>query len=124
MVPSAKPAQQRGLSIIGFLLVAVAVVAAAMVAFRVIPAYVEYFAVQKALQDQLADASRDPQDIASFRRGIGARFNTGYVDSVSPADVMVTRENNNFVATAQWERRLHMVGNASILLEFTAVASR
>jgi len=39
---------QRGLSIIGFLLVAAVVIIFALVGFRVLPSYIEYFSVQKA----------------------------------------------------------------------------
>jgi Tfp pilus assembly protein PilE len=124
MVRSANRADQRGLTIIGFLLVAAVIVVFAMVGFRVVPAYVEYFAVTKALQDQLNVADAGTQDLESFRKGLSGRFNVGYVESVAPADVLLTKTGNNIVATADWERRLHMIGNAYILLEFEASASR
>jgi hypothetical protein len=123
MVPNATRRRQGGLTIMGFLFVAAVVVIAVMVTFRVIPAYVEYFSVKKALQEELS-AMSDAQNVGAFRSGLGRRFNTGYVESVSPADVQVTKSGNAIVATAEWERRLHMVGNAYILLEFEASASR
>ncbi len=122
MVPGT--GRQRGLTIIGFLFVAVVVVAVAMIGFRVVPAYIEFFAVKKALQDQLVASARDPQNLAEFRKGLEGRFNVGYVDSVSPSDVTLEKDGNDIVAVAEWERRLHMVGNASILLEVEARASR
>jgi Tfp pilus assembly protein PilE len=113
---------QRGLTIIGFLLVAAVVVIFALVGFRVLPAYIEYFTVQKALEATLADNSNTtPQDI---RRSLERRISADYVDSVRASDVTVSKEGNLIVASLAWQKILHMVGNASILLEFEATASR
>ena len=113
---------QRGLTIIGFLLVAAVVVIFALVGFRVLPSYIEYYTVQKALEETLADqANITPQDI---RRSLERRINADYVDSVRASDVTVSKEGNQVVASLEWQKTLHMVGNASILLEFQATATR
>jgi hypothetical protein len=114
--------RQRGLTIIGFLLVAAVVVIFALVGFRVLPAYIEYYTVQKALEESLADQGNiTPQDI---RRSLERRINADYVDSVRASDVTVSKEGNQVVASLEWQKVLHMVGNASILLEFEATATR
>jgi hypothetical protein len=38
--------------------------------------------------------------------------------------VIVGREGNLVVATLSWQKVLHMIGNASILLEFEARSTR
>ena len=48
--------RQRGLTMIGFLFVAAVVLVLALLSFRVIPAYIEYFSVQKALEGALNDS--------------------------------------------------------------------
>jgi Tfp pilus assembly protein PilE len=114
--------RQRGLTIIGFLLVAAVVVIFALVGFRVLPSYIEYYTVQKALEETLADqANITPQDI---RRSLERRINADYVESVRASDVTVSKEGNQVVASLEWQKTLHMVGNASILLEFQATATR
>ena len=114
--------RQRGLSIIGFLLVAAVVIIFALVGFRVLPAYIEYYSVQKALEQTLADQNNiTPQDI---RRSLERRISADYVDSVRASDVTVTKEGNQIVARLEWQKILHMVANASILLEFEASATR
>jgi hypothetical protein len=114
---------QRGLSMIGFLFTAAVIVAIAMVGFRVTPSYVEYFAVKRAMQETL-DNMRDVNSKAEFRRGIEGRLNVNYVDAVNGSDIEVKRQGNVVTATATWDRKLHVVGNAYILLEFEAEAAR
>ena len=114
---------QSGLTILGFLLVAAVVVIFAMVGFRVVPSFVEYYAVRKALEDAIRTGV-DPNNPLAFRRDLERRLQTGYVENVKAADAVLTREGNQIRAELVWERRLHMFGNASILLDFEASAVR
>jgi len=114
--------RQRGLTITGFLFVAAVVIVVALVSFRMIPAYIEYFSVKKALEGALADA-RDLSP-AEIRRSVERRLNVDYVDSVRASDVEVTKTGNGLTAATAWEKRLPLVGNVSIVLEFEATASR
>jgi hypothetical protein len=114
--------RQRGLTILGFVFVAVVVVTVALVGFRVMPAYVEYFSVQKALQTSLEESPTG--NLAEIRRAFDRKISAGYVESVRPTDIQVSRQGNVITASIAWQRVLHMIGNASILLEFDATASR
>jgi hypothetical protein len=120
--PVKSAGRQRGLSLIGFLFVTAVVLVVALLGFRVIPAYIEYFSVQKALQGALADST--DLTAADVRKLLDRRFNADYIDSVRAADVQVTRSNNVTTASVSWESRLHLVSNASLVLEFDASASR
>ena len=116
------PARQRGLTLWGFLFVAAVVLIGALIAFRVIPAYIEYFSVQKALQGALAD-SRDLTK-ADIRRLVEKRIGADYIDSVNASDIDVTKSGNVTTVSVSWQTKLHMVGNASVVLDFDASASR
>jgi hypothetical protein len=118
----ATPARQRGLTMIGFLFVLVVVLVVALLSFRVIPAYIEYVSVQKALEGALND-SKDLTK-ADVRRLIERRLGAEYIDSVHAGDIDVTKTGNVTTASASWQTKLPLVGNASLLLEFDASASR
>jgi hypothetical protein len=118
------PARYRGLTIIGFLLVAAVVVIFAMVGFRVIPSYIEYHSVRKALDDTMRGGAADPNNPAAFRTELARRLQTSYVEDVKASDVILQRKGTQLTAELAWERRLHMFGNMYILLEFEATSSR
>ncbi|TMG94264.1 MAG: DUF4845 domain-containing protein [Betaproteobacteria bacterium] len=113
---------ERGITILGFLFVAAVVIVVALVGFRVLPAYIEYFAVEKALKTALDDAPTG--SVGEVRRAFDRKAGAGYIESVRPADIQVSRQGGSITATASWQRVLPMVGNASILLDFDASASR
>lgn len=122
MTTTAVRRAQRGLSMIGFLFVAAVVLVVAMVAFRIIPAYIEFYTIQRALEGALADSN--DLSVATVRRAMDRRLAADYADAVAAKDVEVSKSGNNVTASVSWEKRLHMVGNVSLLLEFDATASR
>jgi Tfp pilus assembly major pilin PilA len=116
------PSRQRGLSMLGFLFVAAVVLVVALLSFRMIPAYIEYFTIQKALDGALADSN--DLSTATIRKAMDRRLSADYADAVTAKDVEVTKLGNVVTASVSWEKRLPVVKNISILLEFDASASR
>ena len=115
--------RQRGLSMLGFLFVAAVVVTCVMIGFRVLPAYIEHYSIQKALEQALAD-TKDLNSTAELRRAFQKRADAGYIDSVSAQDVEVSKSKNEVTASVSWTRKLPMVANVSLWLEFEASATR
>jgi len=116
------PPAQRGMSLIGFLFVTAVVLIVALMAFRTIPAYIEWYTIQKALTEALGDTN-DPT-LNNIRKAMDRKLSADYADAVSPKDVEIRREGNTIIAYVAWEKRLPLVYNASLLLEFEATASR
>jgi hypothetical protein len=113
---------QRGLSMIAFLFVAAVVVVVAIIGFRMMPSYVEYFTIQKAVEQSLRD-SPDPQP-AVVRKAFEKFIAADYIDSVRAADLQIEKQGNAMTASVAWQKQLHMVGNVSLLLDFEVSASR
>ena len=114
--------RQRGLSMIGFLFVAAVLVVCALLAFRMIPSYIEYYTVKKALEDALQEGN-DPTQL-SVRRSVERKLAADYVDSVTAKDVQVTKTGNKITASVSWEKKLPLVHNVSLVMDFDAEASR
>jgi hypothetical protein len=113
---------QRGISMIGFLFVTAVLLIVALLAFRMIPSYIEYYTVQKALEDAL-NKNREPT-LANVRRAFEDKIGADYVDSVTAKDVELSKVGNSITASANWEKKLPLVHNISLLMEFNASASR
>ena len=114
--------KERGLSMTGFLFTTIVIIIVALVAFRVVPSYIEFFTVQKALDQTMQEVTQPTA--SEIRRSMDRRLSADYVDSVRSSDVLIGREGNSIVATLSWQKVLHMIGNASILLEFEARSTR
>ena len=114
---------QRGLTITGFLFVAIIAVIAIMVGARTVPAYIEWYTVQKVMANTL-QTSKEGFPLYQFRRDFDLKAAADYIESVRGTDIEVSKEGNQLVATASWSRILHLVGNVSLLLEFEATATK
>ena len=114
--------RQRGLSLLGFLFVAAVVLIGALLAFRVVPAYIEWYNVQRALDAAVKD-STDPT-LNNIRRSMERKLNADYADAISAKDVEVTRTGNTITASVSWQKKLPLVSNVSLLLDFDATSSR
>src|SRR2546430_16448182 len=110
---------QSGLTLIGFIFVAAIVLSVAMIGFRVLPSYIEYFSVEKTLKQTLLNA-RDGITLAEFRKDFGLKASADYIDSVRGSDVELNKHGNTLVASATWSKELPLIGSPSILLELQA----
>ncbi len=119
----ATPRSQRGLTMGSFVFVAAVIVALVMLGFKITPAVVEYFAVKQALQEAL-ESAKDPTAAPDIQRAFQRRIDAGYIESVSSKDVELSKEGNTVTATVAWSRSTHLLANASLVLEFEAVATR
>jgi len=108
---------------IGFLFVAAVLIVVVIVGLRVTPSYIEYFSVKSALESSLRGA-KDAGSVAEIRRAFGQARDAGYITSVGPSDIEVTKEGNVVYARAAWDSKLHLISNVSLLIEFEASASR
>ena len=115
--------RQGGLSIVAFLFVVVVALIFTVVGFRVLPAYMEYFSVKGALEQSLAE-TRDLNSTAELRKAFQKRCDAGYIESVGGRDIEVNKVGNNFVASLAWTRKLHLLSNVYLVIEFDTKAQR
>jgi hypothetical protein len=116
-------AGQRGLTIIGFLLVAGVVAIFVVVGARTVPAYIEWYSIQKAVEKSLREA-KDPSVVTDVRKAFDKFIATDYIESVQANELDLTRQGNEITATVAWTRKLPLVANVSLYLEFEASATR
>jgi len=107
---------------IGFLFVAAVVLVVALLAFRIIPAYIEWYTIQKALDSTIREVAEPT--LPAIRRAMDRKLSADYADAIQAKDVEVTRQGNVITASVSWQRKLPLVSNVSLVLDFDASASR
>ena len=122
MKTAAGGSAQRGISFIGFLFVAAAVLIIALLAFRMVPAYIEWYTIQKALDTTMKETP-DPT-ITNVRRAVERKLNADYADAVSARDVELSKQGNTITASVSWQKKLPLMYNVSLVIDFDASASR
>jgi predicted membrane protein len=112
--------QQRGLTMFSFLFFAVVFIAIAMLAMKLVPAYIEFFSVKKILATMGQDADLKSKTNADIRNDFSKRASVGYVTVVKPEDINVKRQAGVPVISVEYEFRTKLVGNVSLVVDFSA----
>lgn len=115
--------KQRGVSMFGFLLIAILVIMFAMLAMKLIPAYVEFFSVKKILNAMGQDSEIKSMSNAEIRNSFAKRADTGYVTVVKPEDLDIERAGGNVVISTEYEYRTPLVANISLIVDFKATSN-
>ena len=113
-------AGQRGLSLFGFLFVIAMLAVAALLAMKLVPAYVEFFSVKKILATMGQEPDLRSKSNADIRSDFMRRAGVSYVTVVRPEDLRIDRRAGVPVVSAEYEFRTKLVGNVSLVVDFSA----
>lgn len=113
-------ARQRGLTMFGFLFVAIMLVLVALLAMKLVPAYIEFFTVKEIIATMGHSPDIRTKSNRDIRNDFSARANTSYVTVVKPDDLVITREGGVPVISVDYEYRTKLVGNVSLVVDFSA----
>lgn len=112
--------QQRGVTMIGFLFVAFVLIMVALLGMKLVPAYIEFFSVKKILAVMGQDSDLKSKSNGEIRNDFMKRANVGYVTVVKPEDLSIDRRNGVAVIAADYTFRTKLVGNVSLVVDFSA----
>lgn len=105
--------QQRGLTFLGLLVVGVLLALAGVVFAQVVPTYIEYLAVQKAV-----DKASAGETVAEVRSIFDKAATIDDIHSVTDKDLEVSKEGNQVVVSFAYERDIHLAGPAYLVMRY------
>jgi len=113
--------KQRGMSFIGLVLMIAGIVFVAVIGMKLAPAYIEYFAVKKAI----VRISNEPNFSDLSKGEIAAAFDKSAsiddINEVKGKDLQLSKnDNGKSVVSVEYEKVVPLFGNVSALLEFSA----
>jgi hypothetical protein len=115
--------KQRGVTMIGwiFLLIPMAVVLYAGI--RVGPEYLNYYKVVTALKETASQLKSDETlNAQGIRFAIEKRFDTSYVNEPAPKDILISKGENGWEMTADYEKVVPLFFNLNLLMAFKTTA--
>ena len=112
--------KNRGITLIGFLMLLCVLGFFAYLAMRLIPVYVEYFGVVKSLETVKNEPGAATKSVDEIRREVSVLFDTQYVDTadVPVSAIQVKREAGASTLRVAYERRVSFLYNIDLLVSF------
>ena len=109
---------QRGLSLIGMVVMCIAIVIVAIGGLKIAPAYIEYYKVKKAIVGIAQTNSR--ATVVEVREAFNRRAAIDDIDVIAGRDLEVTKEGNDIVISFAYPKRISLFGNVSVVFDFAA----
>ncbi|MDR3213099.1 MAG: DUF4845 domain-containing protein [Azoarcus sp.] len=110
--------RQRGLSLIGMILVMILLGLALLVGFKMVGPYKEYYALKRILAKVASESDASEFDMRnSYER---MAIVDGVDEAVKPKDLLIRREGGVVVISVDYVRKAPLVGNVSLLFDFKA----
>ncbi len=110
--------RQGGMSAIGILVVLILVVFAALIGMRVTPAYLEYFAIKKAISSMASSGELRGATAADVRKSFERHQAIDDFTAVGPQDLEITKDGGDVVISFAYEKRVPLFYNVSLLIDF------
>jgi hypothetical protein len=107
---------QRGVTLIGLIILLFIGIFVALLGFKLVPAYIDFYTAKKAIN---AVARGGATTVAEVRRSFELRSAIDDV-KVKPSDLEITKEGNEMVIGFAYRKEVPLIANVGIYIDFAA----
>lgn len=111
---------QRGMTLIGFVLVLAVVGVFVYMGMKLIPMYSEYYAVKQGLAGLASEPGIVDNDTAKIKDLFFRRLYISYADNIKPEHVKIVRKDAGYLMTVEYEVRKPLIANIDVVGKFHA----
>jgi hypothetical protein len=112
---------QQGVTLIGLIFFLALGTIVALIAFRLVPFYVDFFTMRSMLQN-IATEKRDAPD-RELRKDFEMRAVTNYLSAYRPSALEINRDQGRLTLSVHMTDKKALVGGVSLLMELDAQGS-
>lgn len=110
---------QKGLSMLGWLVVLAVVAFLASTAFKMLPHYMDYMSLEKIITSVEKDPSQSVNTVADFYEHVRKGMDVNSVRDLDLKEALVVKqENNEFRVHLKYERRESLIQNLDLVAKF------
>lgn len=111
--------RQRGMTMLGILILVVVVGAWVYAGIRMTPKYLEFMRVASTLEKVRDEYDSNPGTTEfMLRKAVERQFDIEMVEVITSKDIEINKEGGVFTMRAAYEDTVPLAGNVSFLLEF------
>jgi len=116
--------RQRGLSFSNLIMGVFALIFVALLGLKLVPAYLHSAQISQIFRDIAADPAMRTASIPEIEMSYSKRANINDIRDMKAEDISIVREEDGTLSLgAEYEVRIKLVGNITLLLEFKPSSS-
>ena len=112
--------RQYGISLIGLILTLGILVIVAIFGMKVVPSFIEFMSIKKAIVSAQKAGSTAREIQSSFDK----QAEVGYIDSVRGTDLSIVRNGEVMEVSFAYSKKIPLVGPASLLMEYAGTTAK
>ncbi|MGH8708523.1 MAG: DUF4845 domain-containing protein [Burkholderiales bacterium] len=113
-------ARQRGMTLMGLILGSFVLVFVALLVMRLLPSYIEYFTIKKAVVSISNEMRGRGGSANEVRRAFDNRRMIDDFKAVNSADLEITKLGNDFQIVAAYRKEIPLFANIGLHIDFVA----
>jgi hypothetical protein len=112
--------RQQGISVVGLIFVLAALGFIGVLGLKIVPTYTEY----RAIQNAIVTAKAAGGSVVEMQKSFDANAIAAYITSISGRDLIIAKENGETEISFAYEKKIPLVGPASLLLEYEGTTAK
>lgn len=112
--------KQRGMTFMGLVLVIAGVVFVAVIGMKMIPAYLEFMSVKKAINIIETNPEFAQMTTKQVRETFDKTARIDNIQSITASELIVSQGSTGPIVTAEYQVVVPLMGNVSALMDFYA----
>ncbi len=116
-----KISRQKGFTLFSFVIVGIFFAVSGIVTAQVLPTFIEYRNVIKAVNRAAAE---DAGSIAEVRSNFDKNAAVDDISSVQSKDLEISKENGKIVIRFAYQREIHLAGPAWLTMKYTGQSGK
>ena len=113
--------EQKGLALSGLLFWGFVIAMVAILGMKVAPEYITYYKIVKATKAVATSSSG--KTVAEIRTAFGKYMDVEHVSTITPEDLDISKEGNEIVIAFNYEKRIPLFANVSLMIDFQGSSS-
>ncbi|SFV08687.1 DUF4845 domain-containing protein [Pseudoduganella namucuonensis] len=112
--------KQQGISLVGLILTLAVLGVLGVLGMKIVPTYSEYRAISSAIVTAKGAGSTPKEIMTSFDKSA----EVGYITAITGRDLIIEREEGGLEVSFAYDKKIPLVGPASLLLEYAGTTSK
>ena len=109
---------QRGMTLIGFIMVLAVVGVFVYMGMKLVPMYSEYYSLKQALSSLAREPGITDNDPAKIKDLLFRRLDISYASNIKPEHVKIVRKDAGYLMTVVYEVRKPLIANVDVVGRF------
>jgi hypothetical protein len=111
--------RQAGVTFIGWIVLLIPIGIVVLAGIKLFPLYMNQLKVSKALEQVASTKHGDNLSPQQVHVELGKRFDVDSIDQPALEDVIVERQGDQWVMTADYDATTSLIGNISLVVHFS-----